>query len=214
MAGKRFLARTGCPTKEKGGWGWGGRGGDCIGTGGLPTLQRAAPGATPRPFKPPRSRPVESWRKIHAWRKCRIAPPPPPPTPLPPPPHTHAHHTTPSPFLQGSKGPTGLYEKWAKKTRLRVAVGGAEEGAAQLAAQMKDRWAEGLRKGRLAGQLTADCLVGVPGWWVPHCRLEQDGRQEGVQARRQCWAAWATSLPRAGPAPPAGHLARLSTSDI
>ncbi|KAL4420282.1 hypothetical protein ABPG77_005622 [Micractinium sp. CCAP 211/92] len=46
---------------------------------------------------------------------------------------------------KGSKGPTGIYEKWAKKTRLRVAVGGSEVGAAQLAAQMKDRFKKGGR---------------------------------------------------------------------
>ena len=40
--------------------------------------------------------------------------------------------------LQG-KAATGLYEKWSKKTRLRVATSGAEEPGARLAAQMADR---------------------------------------------------------------------------
>ncbi|KAL4439981.1 hypothetical protein ABPG75_002982 [Micractinium tetrahymenae] len=46
---------------------------------------------------------------------------------------------------KGSKGPSGIYKKWAKKTRLRVAVGGSEEAGAQLAQQMKDRFKKGGR---------------------------------------------------------------------
>lgn len=42
------------------------------------------------------------------------------------------------PPLQG-KVTTGLYEKWSKKTRLRVATDGSEEQGARLAAQMADR---------------------------------------------------------------------------
>ncbi|PSC71287.1 DEAD-box ATP-dependent RNA helicase 29 [Micractinium conductrix] len=44
-----------------------------------------------------------------------------------------------------SKGPSGLYEKWSKKTRLRVATGGAEESAAAVASQMGDRFKKGGR---------------------------------------------------------------------
>jgi hypothetical protein len=41
---------------------------------------------------------------------------------------------------QGSKGPTGIYQKWAKKNRLRVGGGAAgEQHSAQLAAAMGDR---------------------------------------------------------------------------
>ena len=43
--------------------------------------------------------------------------------------------------VQGSKGATGIYQKWAKKTRLRVASGGTEEQSSALAAQVADRWA-------------------------------------------------------------------------
>ena len=44
----------------------------------------------------------------------------------------------PSRHPQG-KATTGLYEKWSKKTRLRVAPGGADEAGERLAAQMGDR---------------------------------------------------------------------------
>lgn len=57
-------------------------------------------------------------------------------------PHCVQHSNPPAriPALapQG-KATTGLYEKWSKKTRLRVAPGGAEEAGERLAAQMSDR---------------------------------------------------------------------------
>ncbi|EFN52851.1 hypothetical protein CHLNCDRAFT_138323 [Chlorella variabilis] len=46
---------------------------------------------------------------------------------------------------KGSKGATGIYQKWAKKTRLRVASGGTEEQSSALAAQVADRFKRGGR---------------------------------------------------------------------
>lgn len=42
-------------------------------------------------------------------------------------------------LLSQGKAASGIYEKWSKKTRLRVATGGQEEQGAKLAAQMADR---------------------------------------------------------------------------
>ena len=64
--------------------------------------------------------------------------------------------------LQGAlKGPKGLYEKWSKKTRLKVASGGTEAGGAKLAAQMADRWVGGWVGGWVAGWMGAGgCCAG------------------------------------------------------
>ena len=73
-----------------------------------------------------------------------LSPLPPFPAMLPHPSHCAAVTLPLLLSTQASKGPSGLYEKWSKKTRLRVAGGGGssrEQEGAQLAAQMGDRCA-------------------------------------------------------------------------
>ena len=70
-----------------------------------------------------------------------------------------SRHSTPTPCPRllppQGKAASGLYEKWSKRTRLRVATGGTEEAGAQLAAQMADRCA---RQGLFGLSGCRDCV--------------------------------------------------------
>ncbi|PRW33125.1 DEAD-box ATP-dependent RNA helicase 29 isoform X1 isoform B [Chlorella sorokiniana] len=91
----------------------------------------------------------------------------------------------------GGKGKvtTGLYEKWSKKTRLRVATGGTEERGAHLAAQMADRFKHGGRgwvnplKAKVANADARDELRNAD--QVRKVRKEEEKKKEHLQRRKQ-----------------------------